>query len=306
MTPMPSPAVVLGIDAAWGTREPSGVALVRRDIDGWHCLAVAPSYESFIALTTRGSEVDWSRPSTGGEANVDNLLEAAAIRAGQPPNVVCLDMPLSRGQIVTRRAADQQISQAYGARLCSAHSPTGARPGPLGDRLHKSLARHGYRLITANDDPVDNGALLEVYPHPAIVELLCLERRLEYKVSKSNRYWPRASVFERRRMLLDNFQRLDEGLSSWLGPLPLDLPSHEQVATLSELKRYEDALDAVVCCWVGIRYLARGARAFGGDRDTIWCPVASGRARVQSEGARRSGATSAEPENHRGEYGADA
>jgi predicted RNase H-like nuclease len=276
MTAMSSPAVVLGIDSAWGTREPSGVALVRRDLDGWHCLSVAPSYESFVAMTARGHEVDWSIRPTGGEANIDSLLEAAAIRAGQPPNVVCLDLPLSRDPIVARRAADQQISQAYGSRLCSAHSPTAGRPGPLGDRLHKSLARHGYRLITANDAHVDNGVLLEVYPHPAIVELLSLERRLEYKVSRSNKFWPRASVAERRRMLLDNLQRLHDGLFSRLGRLQLDLPSHEQVGTLSELKRYEDALDAIVCCWVGVRYLARSAKAFGGDRDAIWCPVAPG------------------------------
>lgn len=45
--------IVLGIDAAWTATQPSGVALVRRDADGkGQCLALAPSYASFLALAS--------------------------------------------------------------------------------------------------------------------------------------------------------------------------------------------------------------------------------------------------------------
>lgn len=270
------PAIVLGIDAAWGVREPSGVALARLDPEGWRCLVVAPSYQSFVDAAAERRMIDWSSRPKGGEADVDRLLEAAALLAGAKPDIVCLDMPVSRISIAGRRAADREISQAYGSRQCSAHSPTEARPGALGERLANRLSRHGYRLATGDDPVAASGVLLEVYPHPAIVELLGLERRLEYKVSKSCRFWPGASLAERRRRLLEGLQRLQSGLSEWLGPLPLELPTPKATGMLAELKRFEDALDAAVCCWVGTRYLAGGARAFGGDQDAIWCPVTPG------------------------------
>ena len=46
----PPPALVLGIDAAWTAHNPSGVALVQRAAEGWQCMALAPSYDAFLAL----------------------------------------------------------------------------------------------------------------------------------------------------------------------------------------------------------------------------------------------------------------
>jgi hypothetical protein len=46
---------VLGIDAAWTENEPSGVALIENSQGGWRCVAVTPSYDSFLALA-EGSE----------------------------------------------------------------------------------------------------------------------------------------------------------------------------------------------------------------------------------------------------------
>jgi predicted RNase H-like nuclease len=39
---------------------------------------------------------------------------------------------------------------------------------------------------------------------------------------------------------------------------------------LAQLKRYEDALDAVVCAWVGIQYLEGKARAYGDATSAVW------------------------------------
>ena len=43
---------VLGIDAAWTEDNPSGVALIAKDLPPWRCLGVAPSYESYIELAS--------------------------------------------------------------------------------------------------------------------------------------------------------------------------------------------------------------------------------------------------------------
>jgi predicted RNase H-like nuclease len=40
----------------------------------------------------------------------------------------------------------------------------------------------------------------------------------------------------------------------------------------SGLKRYEDALDALVCAWVGAKYLLGEAVAYGDGTAAIWVP----------------------------------
>ena len=54
--------MVLGIDAAWTVVQPNGVAVVERGAAGgtWQCLALAPSYASFLGLAA-GRPVDWMR-----------------------------------------------------------------------------------------------------------------------------------------------------------------------------------------------------------------------------------------------------
>jgi predicted RNase H-like nuclease len=51
---------------------------------------------------------------------------------------------------------------------CSTHTPSALRPGPVGERLRDRLAAIGYPLLTTA--PANRG-VVEVYPHPALVEL---------------------------------------------------------------------------------------------------------------------------------------
>jgi hypothetical protein len=46
---------ILAIDAAWTATEPSGVAVVADNGRGWHCKAVAPSYEHFFSQVSSGA-----------------------------------------------------------------------------------------------------------------------------------------------------------------------------------------------------------------------------------------------------------
>lgn len=264
--------IVLGIDAAWGGREPSGVALVRGNNANWTCLAVAPSYEAFIGHAS-GVQLDWSLKPRGGRPNVPKIIEAAAALAGEQPDLVCVDMPLSLLPIQSRRAADDAVSRLYGRFWCSAHSPSSVRPGSISDEMRSEFEALGYTLATCASEVGGTPRLVEVYPHPAIVELLKLDRRLEYKVSKASKYWPDDSRAGRQVHLLNRFCRLEAELKTRLGHLPFRIPLNEEVATLATLKRYEDALDALVCCWVGVEYLSSRARPLGDDTAAIWCPI---------------------------------
>jgi predicted RNase H-like nuclease len=45
-----------------------------------------------------------------------------------------------------------------------------------------------------------------------------------------------------------------------------------------EVKAHEDALDAVICAWVGVCALEDRATPFGDENSAIWIPSAQGRA----------------------------
>ncbi|QCQ98023.1 hypothetical protein [Brevundimonas sp. SGAir0440] len=81
---------VLGIDAAWTLREPSGVALISKSGSRWRLLAAAPSYESFIAITG-GANPSGDRPR-GSEPDLSGLLSAAARVAGVEVDLIAVDM----------------------------------------------------------------------------------------------------------------------------------------------------------------------------------------------------------------------
>ncbi len=251
---------VLGIDAAWTATHPSGVAVVAGRPGAWRAVAAASSLEAFVG----------DGEAASGEPTLARVLEVAERLAGARPEVVAIDMPLARGPVRSRRAADDEVSRRYGARKCSTHSPTPLHPGARADRWRAELEGLGFGLSTARSEPARVPACLEVYPHVALLELCGAAERLPYKVSRSGSYWPGHTVGERIARLLEVFGRIEAGLERALGPLPLDLPP--EAATLSGLKPLEDTLDALVCAWVGARHLEGRTRALGDDDAAIWVP----------------------------------
>ena len=132
---------VLGIDAAWTEKEPSGVALLEDSPQGWRCVAIAPSYDSFLSLA-EGVPVAWSMKSRGAVPDVRRLVAAAEKLLGaEELTVVTVDMPLSSEPIIGRRAADSAISKAYGGRGAAVHSPSAERPGAAGRGSERDYPR---------------------------------------------------------------------------------------------------------------------------------------------------------------------
>lgn len=262
---------ILGIDAAWTVGEPSGIALVQQLTSRWRCIAVAPSYAAFTSLV-EGHAPDFSRRAAGSAPRAASLLQAAKKLAGEPVALVTIDMPVATGPILRRRVADQEVSRKFGARWCSAHSPGLVRPGALGAELSSQFSAQGYPIATFGTPSGTAHRLVEVYPHPALLTLLKRERRVPYKVSKSSSYWKGVSVTERIARLLHEFANIRRGLAQDIDDITIDLPRAEETKTLAALKPFEDALDALVCCWVGTQYLAGAAHPLGDDSAAVWCP----------------------------------
>ncbi|MEZ5979287.1 MAG: DUF429 domain-containing protein [Planctomycetota bacterium] len=268
----PERIVVLGIDAAWTVRRPSGVALVVREGARRRTLACAPCEAAFVALA-RGESAERSQRPECGALDLGALVDAAAELAGAPPDAIGVDMPLARGPFASRRAADDAVSRAFGRAKCATHSPLPGRPGALADAVREAAEERGYLLATTTWE-VGCGAraLLEVYPHAALLGPCDADERLPYKVSRSSKLWPGTSVAERVERLLEPFRRIVDALRPHVGDAPLELPRAEDVRTLAELKRWEDALDARVCAYAAAAFVDGDAEPFGDDFAAIWVP----------------------------------
>lgn len=257
---------VLGIDAAWTLTQPSGVAAAAEFHDGWHLIAASTSYQRFHALANGRSAEE--RP-LGSPVDAPALLASASMLCGRPIDIVAVDMPLARTPIVGRRESDNAVSRVYGARKCGTHSPSALRPGPISDGLRAVFGQAGYALLTTAVEPV---GLIEVYPHPALVELAGATERLPYKVSKVRRYWPLETAPERRRRLIQQWSEIVALLEGEIAGVKAALPVLDVNAAGYQLKAYEDALDAVICAWVAVCVLEGRAIPYGDENSAIWIP----------------------------------
>jgi predicted RNase H-like nuclease len=258
---------VLGIDAAWTSGRPSGVALASETPQGWQLIAAASSYHQFLAMVEPGL-VHETRPS-GSIPQAKALLEAASILSRCPINLVAIDMPLSHVAITGRRVADDAVSRAYGSRKCGTHTPSVLRPGPISDALRAEFGECGYPLQTSE---AQSPGLIEVYPHPALVELASAPERLPYKAAKVRAYWPTSATTDRRIRLYRQWAGIVALLEGEISGVLAVLPPLRPDASGWEMKAFEDKIDAVVCAWVAICALGGRALPFGDHQSAIWIP----------------------------------
>ena len=260
---------VLGIDAAWTAAQPSGCALVVETETGWRLVSCAASYDQFAAAGT-GRPADLR--ARGSIPDVTSLTDACVRATGRRPDLVAIDMPLALVPITSRRVSDQAVSRHYGGRGSGTHTPNATRPGPIGDAVRAAFASIGYPLLV---DRVTCPGLMEVYPHPALIELASAPRRLPYKIQKTARYWPGLPVARRRENLLAVWADVVSLLDARISGVATGLPPPTTGAPTATLKSYEDMLDAVVCAWVGTRALAGQATPFGDKESAIWIPTSA-------------------------------
>ena len=263
---------VLGIDAAWTAHQPSGIALVQNTVSGWSCLAIAPSYAAFIDQAS-GQPWDPEQKATGSRPDPAALLKASQQIAGAEVSCVSVDMPLATTPITRRRAAETAISSRFGPKGCAVHSPSAERPGAIADQLRDDFAALGYPLHT-NGKERSAPALIECYPHVALLALLTRNYRVPYKVSRSGQYWKaeQLSRSERIERLLEQFQAIKAGLDQHISDIPDFIPAPSEVTTLALLKPVEDMLDGLICAWIGIEHIEGRTVGLGDHTAAIWVP----------------------------------
>ena len=209
-------ASFFGIDLAWANRNPSGVCAVDRN----------GALVDERLLQSDGQILEW----------ITARLEVSA--------VIAIDAPLLVPNRSGRRPCEAQLAKAYAARKAGPHPANRTLladdAGSIrGERLAEALAEVGFGDPWSRSDRT----VLEVYPHPTIVEVFDLPERLLYKAK------PGLGPNGRRDGL-----RILSGLLTQLADAdpPLVAPrvrvSDDKKG--AALKAIEDRLDARICAWV--------------------------------------------------------
>lgn len=213
----------VGLDLAWGERNPSGVAV----LDAQGVLQFADA-----AIT-------------------DAAVVAALAPYVDGPCLVGIDAPLVVNNPTGMRLAERKLNPHFRRFDAGAHSAnTGMdwfRDAPRGARL---AARLGLDI-----DPYSTSErrAIEVYPHPATVVLFRLGRTLKYKGARGR------SVADRRAALLE-LLRLIEGLADSAPRMQVGASTDwirlrravERAERQVDLDRAEDPIDAVLCAYIAL------------------------------------------------------
>lgn len=237
-------AQFFGLDLAWSAGNPTGACAL--DGDG--------SIVDERMLGSDGEIVEWISDSLSG------------------PAVVAIDAPLLVPNETGRRPSENELSRVYGSRKAGPHSSNRTRLLGLhgairGEVLAQVLARVGFADPWGGSDRT----LLEVYPHPTIIEAFGLEERLIYKAKRGVRVPERRQGLRRLAALVGKLSVADPPLR---GPA---VEVGDQVRG-RDLKAIEDRLDARLCAWIASVWAHQPDRVrLFGDSESGHIAVAAGR-----------------------------
>jgi predicted RNase H-like nuclease len=237
----PPASAMIGIDLAWGTRAPTGVAVL--DPQG-QLVAVA-------------------------SVRTDEEIDAALKPWIDGPCVVGLDAPLHVINPTGRRPCEADLTRAFASQHAGAYpSNTGLLHFADGGRAARLARRHGLAVDASIPPAPGQRRALEVYPHSATVAVFDLPQVLKYKARKGRTLAARQAALG---MLVDLLAGLAEPsalptLSSPDGFASLRREV-ERAGTAAALRRLEDPIDAIVCAYVAALFVA-GRTVVIGDNQT--------------------------------------
>lgn len=254
--------IVIGIDSAWSRDHESGFAVVSVKDENISVLKLC-SVNFFTSCLTDGEHV------CSGIQMLQDVFDAYP----ESPKLICADIPLSLDGVASRRECDNNISKLFWQAQCSTHSVRAAQC-PTVEAWNREFCKLGEICVDSkqlsNLFQNNKVAIIETYPHPAILGLLSIPERLQYKVGKRCDYWRGMDPQQRKQELCNNLRKLSEGLrnAGLLGnAIEIDVKM-----SFVELKRVEDKLDALVCVWVGLNVLKGNADPVGNRAAAIWLP----------------------------------
>jgi len=164
------------------------------------------------------------------------------------PVIVGIDAPLIVPNEDKSRPCDREVTKAFGQYQAGAYPANRARLKKYGrgrvrgeditNRLEKSGFSHNYDITRQSCEP----RVIEVYPHPATIELFGLKTTLKYK---------RGDVIKKKKNL-HKLQKYIEKLREQKPSLRIKEKYLCEIGKLigKRLKEYEDFLDAILCAYI--------------------------------------------------------
>lgn len=230
----------VGLDLAWGERSRTGLAV----------------------LDSTGALVDLAVLTT------DDEIVARLQPYSDDPCLVAVDAPIVVTNPTGRRACEAELGRQFGRYDAGAHPSNTGRPHLAdGGRALRLVRRLG---LVVDALPTARRRAIEVYPHPATVALFDLPRTLKYKHKPGRDLSLLRSELSRLVAHLEALEAADPPLFLRGHPGWHDVVAEVHGATRkAHLKRVEDAVDAVVCGYVGMYSLHRPERTeiFGDPAD---------------------------------------
>jgi predicted RNase H-like nuclease len=233
-------ASFIGMDLAWRSeKNPSGGAVLKGDRRCARLMDVTASLASSSAVLSY----------------IENHATASTC--------VAIDAPLFIRNQKGQRPCETLIGKQYVARHAACHSSNlSLYPQAASVQLVSKLVSRGFRHAPDLAHPKNQRVLLEVYPHPALLELFRLPRIIKYK---------KGNIARKRSGQRELQERLKE-LSRFAPPLESTpmlskfLAKNTNSLRGAELKANEDGLDAIVCAYIAYYYWFWGpcrSRLFG-------------------------------------------
>ncbi len=250
----------IGVDLAWSSRNPTGLAALR-----WHddiASLVEPLPEA-LAYT---------------DQEIATYIEQVAATGSV---VVAIDAPLTVPNRTGQRPGEKALNAVFARFHAGAHPANrqrlaGYNNGTVrGEDVLAQLQPLGIRHDPFLTPRMSTRQAFEVYPHPAMVVLFQLDKVLKYKAKPRIPYDERLAAFRRYQHYLVNLRNKTPALA-----LPESLLSETHLTKKGRaLKAYEDQLDAVFCAYLALYYWWWGTercRIFGDvEHGYIVAPVDS-------------------------------
>lgn len=207
-------ATILGIDLAWGEKNPDGLAVMDCDPGGARLVGVARSQGDAALMEWIGGHCDDSRPCV------------AAIDAP----IIC---PNESGSRPVDRLMHVHFHRQH-AGCYPANRQLCPRPHRIGELLRE-------RRFDLTADLASARIAFEVYPHPAMVRFCKLDQIVRYK---------RGPVAQ-RRIEFARLQRLVVGICE---RFRVETSAVREVFSAPWSKSAEDQIDAIICTLIGLNH----------------------------------------------------
>jgi predicted RNase H-like nuclease len=230
----------LGVDLGWQS-QPSGLCYLSWQAEELTLLDLTclPTHSDVLAWIEGWAEPLISSPSS--KADISETVSSEAV-------IIAVDAPTLITNRTGMRAADRLAHQHFGRYHAGCYPANLGRPFAAQTvAFGQSLTARGFVHAPVIQPQQPGRYQIEVFPHPAIVNLFGLEQIIKYK--KGRLAERRQELIRYRDLILTVLPTLEPKLDLAAASVLAEVPT-----TGIALKALEDQLDSLICAYVAAHW----------------------------------------------------